>query len=130
MFTRALAIWLLLLILAVLNGAIREGLITPRLGEQGGHIVSTAILCTAIILVAWFSISWLGPKNGREALVIGIVWVALTIAFEFLAGHYAFGNSWERLIADYNVFRGRIWILVLLANFFAPLWAFLQKQSV
>jgi hypothetical protein len=130
MYSRALAIWLLLLILAVLNGAIREALVTPRFGEQGGHIISTAILCAAIIIVAWFSISWIGPKNGREALVVGIVWVALTIAFEFLAGHYAFGNSWERLIADYNVFRGRIWILVLLANLVAPLWAFLQKQSV
>jgi hypothetical protein len=74
------------------------------------------------------SISWLGPKNGREALVVGVVWVALTGAFEFLAGHYAFANSWERLIADYNVFCGRIRILVLLANLVAPLWAFLQKQ--
>lgn len=128
MFIRALTIWLLLLILAVLNGAIRESLITPRFGEQGAHIVSTAILCAAITLVAWFSISWIGPKNGREALVVGILWVALTVAFEFIAGHYVFGNSWERLFADYNVFRGRIWILVLVANLFAPLWAFLQKQ--
>jgi hypothetical protein len=130
MYSRALAIWLLLLILAVLNGAMRERLITPRLGEQGGHIASTAILCAAIILVAWLSISWMGPKNGREALMVGLVWVALTVSFEFLAGHYAFGNSWERLIADYNVFHGRIWILVLLANLFAPLWAYLQKQPV
>jgi hypothetical protein len=74
MYSRALAIWLLLLILAVLNGAIRVALVTPRFGEQGGHIISTAILCAAIIIVAWFSISWIGPKNGREALVIGIVW--------------------------------------------------------
>ena len=130
MYSRALAIWLFLLILAVLNGAMRERLITPRLGKQGGHIASTAILCAAIILVAWLSISWMGPKNGREALIVGLVWVALTVVFEFLAGHYAFGNSWERLIADYNVFRGRIWILVLLANLFAPLWAYLQKQPV
>ena len=128
MFSRVLIIWFLLLIFPVLNGAIREDLITPRFGEQGGHIGSTAILCAAIILVACFSISWIGPKNGREALVVGVVWVALTVAFEFLAGHYVFGNSWERLIADYNVFRGRIWILVLLANLFAPLWAFFQKQ--
>jgi hypothetical protein len=34
------------------------------------------------------------------------------------------------LIADYNVFRGRIWMLVLVVNLFAPLWAFLQKQPV
>jgi len=121
MFYRAVVIWLLLLIIAVLNGAIREALIAPRFGERGGHIISTAILCAAIILVAWFSMSWIGPKHGHEALEVGIVWVALTVAFELLAGHYVFGNSWERLIADYNVFRGRIWILVLLANLFAPL---------
>ena len=130
MISRTLAIWLLLLIVAVSNGAIREILITPRLGEQPAHIGSTAILCAAIILVAWFSISWIGPKSRPEALVVGIVWVALTVAFEFLAGHYAFGSSWEILIADYNVFRGRIWMLVLLVNLFAPLWAFLQKQPV
>ena len=130
MFSRALAIWLLLLIFAVLNGAIREVLIRPRFGEQGGHIGSTAILCAAIILVACFSISWIGPKDRLEALVVGTVWVALTVAFEFVAGHYVFGNSWERLIADYNVFRGRIWILVLLMNLFAPLWAFLEKHPV
>jgi hypothetical protein len=57
MLSRALGIWLLLLIVSVANGAIREVLITPRFGEQGGHIGSTAILCAAIILVAWFSIS-------------------------------------------------------------------------
>ena len=62
--------------------------------------------------------------------MVGTVWVALTVAFEFVAGHYVFGNSWERLIADYNVFRGRIWILVLLMNLFAPLWAFLEKHPV
>ena len=130
MISRTLAIWLLLLIVAVLNGAIREIFITPRFGEQAAHIGSTVILSAAIILLAWFSISWIGPKSRPEALVVGIVWVALTVAFEFLAGHYAFGNSWETLIADYNVFRGRIWMLVLVVNLFAPLWAFLQKQSV
>lgn len=65
------------------------------LGEQGGYIGSTAILCAAIILVAFFSISWIGPKDRLEALVVGTVWVALTVAFEFVAGHYVFGNSWE-----------------------------------
>jgi hypothetical protein len=119
MLSRAVAIWLLLLVVAVFNGALRERLITPRFGEQGSHIVSTAILAAAIFLVAWISVSWIGPKNGLDALVIGIVWVALTV-----------GNSWERLIADYNVFSGRIWILVLAANLLAPLWAFSQKQPL
>lgn len=52
----------------------------------------------------------------------------MTIAFEFLAGHYVFGHPRQTLIADYDVFQGRIWILVLLANLLAPLWAFWQKR--
>lgn len=51
---------------------------------------------------------------------IGALWVAMTVAFELLAGHYLFGNTWERLLADYNVLRGRIWVLVLITTFLAP----------
>ena len=51
---------------------------------------------------------------------IGAGWVVLTLAFEFLAGHYLFANSWERLLADYNVAQGRIWILVLITTLLAP----------
>jgi hypothetical protein len=45
------------------------------------------------------------------------------VAFELPAGHYAFGHSWPRLLADYNVLRGRLWILALLATLVAPVWA-------
>jgi hypothetical protein len=47
MFGKAFAIWLLLLMLAVLNGSAREFLINPWIGQQPGHIVSTIILCLA-----------------------------------------------------------------------------------
>lgn len=128
MFSRAGAIWLLLLTIAIANGALREAFITPFLGEPVGHIVSTLILSAMIFIVAWLSISWIGPETGQEALLVGTEWAVLTIAFEFLAGRYLFGASWERLIADYNLFHGRIWVAVLLANFLAPLWAFHLKQ--
>jgi hypothetical protein len=45
------------------------------------------------------------------------------LAFEFLAGHYLFGNPWERLLADYNIFRGRVWVTVLLLQLFGPFFA-------
>jgi hypothetical protein len=127
MLFKAFIIWILLLILAVLNGAIRDLFISPRLGEQAGHVISTVILCATIFLVAWLSIRWIGADSGRNALLVGIQWVLLTIAFEFLAGHYLFGHTWERLLADYNLFGGRVWVFVLAANLLAPLWAFWQK---
>ena len=55
------------------------------------------------------------------ALFIGIFWLVLTIIFEFLFGHFVIGHSWEKLFADYNIFKGRLWLLVLLNNVIAPI---------
>jgi len=55
--------------------------------------------------------------------MIGVLWLVLTLAFEFLAGHYVFGNPWSRLWTDYDVLRGRIWILVLVTTLVAPVIA-------
>lgn len=123
MILRAFAVWFLLLVLAILNGVARGELITPRMGESASHVASTLILCVLIYLVAYFSIRWIDPPGPRGSLVVGTFWVALTVAFEFLAGHYVFGISWRKLLADYNMAQGRVWILVLAADFTAPLWA-------
>ena len=45
----------------------------------------------------------------------------MTVAFEFLTGHYVFRTPWAKLVADYNLFSGRIWLLVLATSAFAPL---------
>jgi hypothetical protein len=123
MFLRSVVVWFALLGVAVANGAVREGLIRPRFGELTGHAVSSILLSAAILLVAWFAIGWLRPAAPRDALLIGGLWLALTLAFEFLAGHYLFGHPWSKLLADYNLLRGRIWVLVLVATAFGPLVA-------
>ena len=48
------------------------------------------------------------------------IWLVLTLGFEFIAGHYAFGHSWERLLADYDVCSGRVWLFVPIATLLAP----------
>ena len=44
----------------------------------------------------------------------------LTVAFEFLFGHYGAKHSWTRLIQDYNLPSGRLWAHVLAAVAAAP----------
>lgn len=124
MFGRAFAIWLLLLVLAVLNGSAREFVINAWIGQHASHVVSTIILCIVIVIVASLAISWIGPRTVNDALLIGLLWLMLTMAFEFLAGHYLFGHPWQTLLADYNMFEGRIWPFVLLANLLSPVIAF------
>ena len=46
---------------------------------------------------------------------MGVIWLVLTIASEFLFGHYIARHSWTRLLADYDLSSGRLWSLVLIA---------------
>jgi hypothetical protein len=120
MLTRGLAVWLVLLALAICNGAMREKLLLPRIGEAAGHAVSSILLSAAIVTLTWFTISWIRPLSPAEAWQLGILWLGLTLAFEFLVGHYVMAQSWDRLLGDYNVARGRLWVLVLLTTMSAP----------
>jgi hypothetical protein len=52
--------------------------------------------------------------------VIGLTWLALTVAFEFLFGHYVAGHSWRALLNDYDLLAGRLWVLVLAWLALAP----------
>lgn len=122
MIFRAIAIWFGVLLLAVLNGGAREAWLIPRLGDQGGRALSTVILCALVFLVTWLTIGWIRPASVGDALQVGILWAVLTLAFEFLAGHYAFGKPWVVLLEDYDIRRGRIWIAVLVMVLIAPLW--------
>jgi hypothetical protein len=116
--------WLLLLVIAIGNGGFRVGVLIPRLGDDSAHVVSTLMLALMITMAAGPLIGWIDIGSISEALAVGLVWVACTLAFEFLAGHYLFGNSWDRLLAEYDVRHGRIWVAVPFVTLLSPLlWA-------
>ena len=117
---RAIVVWFALLIVASANGALRQLVLIPALGDLAGRAISTVMLAALIALLSWLTIGWMAPRSPRDAWRIGAIWVVLTLAFEFLAGHYLFGASWQQLLEDYNLLRGRIWILVLIVTLSAP----------
>jgi hypothetical protein len=118
---RALAVWLAILVLATLNGALRDLVVAPRIGDTIARAISTVVLCALILLVTWYTVRQIGPQTGRQALGVGAFWLALTLCFEFGAGRYA-GKPWSVILEDYNMARGRIWALVPVVTFLAPYW--------
>ena len=120
MILRAAAIWLLVLVIAILNGAAREAWLIPRFGDTIGRALSTLSLSALIFLITWLSIGWIDPKSAADALRVGLFWLVLTLAFEFLAGHYLFKKPWNVLLEDYDLRRGRSWVIVLVAALLAP----------
>ena len=127
MLVRTLLVWIVLLCIAIANGAFREGLLTPTLGAPAAHIISTLMLAAFIVIAGWVTIPWVAPATLEQAWAVGVVWLALTVGFEFLAGHYLFGKPWSALAADYNVLAGRIWVVVLVVTAIAPVLAFSRR---
>lgn len=120
MTLRAIVVWSAILIGAIANGYVRQAWIIPRTGDTLGHVISTISLSLIVACLAWLTIGWIGPTTKQESLWLGALWLLLTLAFEFIAGHFLFGQPWSRLLADYNVAKGRIWVLVLITTTMSP----------
>ena len=120
MIIRYILAWVPMVFIAILNGAVREFTYGKRLCELRAHQLSTitALLFFGIYIGALTQF-W-RIETAEEAFTIGLIWLVLTVGFEFLFGHYVAGHSWGRLFQDYNILAGRVWILVLLWITIAP----------
>lgn len=58
---------------------------------------------------------WWPLASSAEAARVGAAWLILTLAFEFGLGRFVFRLSWRRMLAEYDLSAGRLWILV-------PIW--------
>ena len=123
MVSRGLVVWCAILGVAFVNGAVREFLLIPQLGVNPGQAASAVLLCLAIFVVSWGAAPWIGIPSAAEAVQVGVIWLVLTVAFEFGAGHYVFGRSWGSLLDDYA--GGGAWIRVpmFVVTLLAPLAA-------
>lgn len=119
-YVRTAAVWLLILLLAILNGAFREMVLYAWLGNPASQLVSGALLIAAIVLVAWLLVPRLRPSSRGDLWRAGVLWVALTLAFEFGFGLLVQGKALRELLDAYTFEGGNIWPLVLLATLLAP----------
>lgn len=117
-----LALWFMFVVLAILNGTVRNFLYAPYVGELLAHQISTLILSVLFVIVGYLYLGKTAVKTDDRVLLKGGALILLmTVLFEFGFGHYVMGNSWEKLFADYNLFAGRIWLVVLITILFMPL---------
>jgi hypothetical protein len=124
LYLYALPVWFALVVVAVLNGTLRNFTYSRVVGEHAGHVISSVMLIVLFLLITYVFLAKVRAGYGNsDLLIVGAIWLGLTTAFEFLFGHYVAGHSWERLLADYNILKGRVWALVLLAVFLGPLVA-------
>ncbi|MAT65880.1 MAG: hypothetical protein CMN57_09570 [Gammaproteobacteria bacterium] len=117
---RALVIWLGILVLAVINGLLREAVLLPMLDKPAALILSGLLLSVLILAVAYLSLPWLGRLPATGYIAIGLGWLCLTLVFEFAFGRLIQGRPWPALLEAYTFRDGNLWPLVLLVTAAAP----------
>jgi hypothetical protein len=120
---RVVLIWLLLAVCMIGNGIIREVALVRVFGRDFSELASV-VLGIAIVLAVTSQFFRSTRAMGMDELFrVSILWLVMTVAFEFSFGHYVDHKTWSELAANYAIWRGRLFILVLVALGLAPfLW--------
>lgn len=112
--------WFPMVIIAIVNGYFREKILVNYFNNLQAHQLSSVSMIILLAIYNWILFKIFFPASVNQAVFIGIIWLLFTVIFEFLFGHYLLGHSWSNLLNDYNIFKGRVWIFVLIWISIAP----------
>lgn len=112
MLTAYALAWFPMLGLAVLNGMAREKWLAPRMSERAAHQLSTLTAVSLFAVYALVLSRRLPLPDDRTALLAGLLWAAMTVAFEFFMVCVLQRRPASHALADYNLLAGRVWAVV------------------
>lgn len=116
----SLVAWLIILGLAIANGALREAVLIPSLGKPGGLVLSGVLLSALVILVAYGLVRVSKGVTVSQGFLVGVLWLGLTLAFEFAFGRFVQHQTWAQLLEAYAFKDGNLWPVVLAVTLLAP----------
>jgi hypothetical protein len=120
---RALGIWLVLIGAEFVHGILRAIFLVPVVGNFGSRQIGVFTGSILILAIAYLLVPWLHATDKRSLISVGVLWVVLTVVFEFGFGHFVLGRSWQDLASDYNVLRGGFLLIGISVLMFAPVIA-------
>lgn len=128
MILKSILIWLLIIPFAILNGVLRESVLNSILGENVALPISGILLSLIIFLIAYFLLPKLKLNNVKVPCYIGLLWMTLTIVFEFGIDALS-GQDFQEMLLAYNPLSGNLWLLVLIVTGISP-WLVLKIKSL
>jgi len=128
MIVRYIFVWLLLAMVAIANGIVRQSTYGKFVSELTAHQISTFTGMLAFGVIVWSIHRFWPIQSTTQAWTIGVCWLVMTVIFEFGFGHYIAGHSWEKLLADYNLSEGRVWSLFLIWIVVLPMVVFTMSK--
>jgi hypothetical protein len=118
-WSRAWLAWLLIIIGETAHGVLRQVLVVPAIGDLAARQWGVLSGSLIILALACLTIRRIGAVTARAQFGVGLLWVLLTLLFEFTLG-LALGYPLERLLADYRLDQGGFMGLGLLFMLATP----------
>lgn len=125
--TKYVLAWIPMLVIAVANGALRQLIFSKVMSEPHAHQLSTLIGSVIMGVYIWLVVDIWPPSSGLHALIVGFIWLGLTVSFEFFMGSVLQNRPLTLLLDQYNLLAGRVWVLFLVWVTIAP-WLFFRLQ--
>ena len=117
---RGFVVWLVIILIETIHGATRRIFLEPLVGDTRAKQIGVLIGSFVIIAVTFIFVRWLKASQASQFLVVGLLWVALTLAFELILGRLVLRPPWDRIASDYDPEQGGLMIVGLLVMLFAP----------
>ena len=122
-FLRLLRAWLIIVPVMIANGVFRELVLERWVAAMFAEILSGCLGVAIIVVMTRYLLRPLAGQSAAALVRASVTLVLLTVAFEFLFGHYVDSKSWSELVANYAIWEGRLWPVALIALAFMPfLW--------
>ena len=120
---RAFLVWTALMLVEMLHGIVRAIVLVPVVGDVRSRQIGVLSGSGINLGIACLFIRWMGARSDRTLAGIGICWAGLTVLFEVTFGHVVARLPWTRISADFDLARGGLLPVGLVALAGSPLVA-------
>lgn len=127
---RAFVVWLVIIAVESVHGIFRTLLLVPMMGDFPARQFSVFTGSLLIFVVTLLLNKWIAAKSTRQLLIIGALWVVLTVLFEITLGRLVLDLSWGRITEDYDITRGGLLGFGLTFMALSPLLATMLQRAM
>lgn len=113
--------WLMQILVAGFNFFVLMNLIyEPLWGELIAHQIGMTTRIIINFIFAYFLLLYADEYSTEDLVLVGILWLVLTLIFEW-GGSLLIGRPVGEILVGWNIFAGYMWPYVLLSYLLAPL---------
>jgi len=116
---QSVKMWLLLLLMAVVLGGVRDLWLQVYLSELRAHQLETLLVCLVhLLLIRWF-VFRVRPTL-IQSIGVGALWTGMLLVFEYVFFHNLMQVPLADLMESFDLRCGRLFGLVVLVSLISP----------